>query len=176
MRLLQVEQAFIPFPGATSTLSRFLFCAAAALPSRMMAPAPGVVMINEAMAKQYWPNGDPLKDRIQIGAGAGPAFAEPPRQVIGIVGDTHDGGLNRDPFPIMYIPIAQMPDAETALNSRVAPLWWIVRSYDRPPYARHIQSRPRYAKPAAACPSRIFAPWMKSKCATLRASASICCC
>jgi len=88
----------------------------------------GVVMINEAMAKRFWPNSDPLKDRIQIGAGAGPAFAEPPRQVIGIVGDTHDEGLNRDPFPIMFIPVAQMPDAETALNSRVAPLWWIVRS------------------------------------------------
>jgi putative ABC transport system permease protein len=90
--------------------------------------APGVVMINQAMAKRFWPNSDPLKDRIQIGAGAGPAFAEGPRQVIGIVGDTHDQGLNRDPFPIMFIPIAQMPDAETALNSRVAPLWWIVRS------------------------------------------------
>jgi putative ABC transport system permease protein len=88
----------------------------------------GVVIINQAMAKRYWPNSDPLKDRIQIGAGAGPAFAEPPRQVIGVVGDTHDEGLNRDPFPIMFIPVAQMPDAETALNSRVAPLWWIVRS------------------------------------------------
>lgn len=28
----------------------------------------------------------------------------------------------------MYIPLAQMPDLETALNSRVAPLWWFVRS------------------------------------------------
>jgi len=92
------------------------------------AAAPGVVMINEAMARHYWPKGDPLKDRIQIGPGAGPAFAEGPRQVVGIVGDTHDGGPNRDPFPIMYIPIAQMPDLETALNSRVAPLWWIIRS------------------------------------------------
>jgi putative ABC transport system permease protein len=90
--------------------------------------APGVVMINEAMARQYWPKGDPLKDRIQIGPGAGPAFAEGPRQVVGIVGNTHDGGPNREPFPIMYIPLAQMPDLETALNSRVAPLWWIVRS------------------------------------------------
>ena len=90
--------------------------------------APGVVMMNQAMARRFWPNSDPLRDRIQIGAGAGPAFAEGPRQVIGIVGDTHDQGLDRDPFPIMFIPIAQMPDAETALNSRVAPLWWIVRS------------------------------------------------
>ena len=33
--------------------------------------APGVVIINEAMAKQFWPNGDPLSDRIVIGAGHG---------------------------------------------------------------------------------------------------------
>jgi putative ABC transport system permease protein len=88
----------------------------------------GVVIINGAMARQYWPKGDPLKDRIQIGPGAGPAFAEGPRQVVGIVGDTHDGGPGREPIPMMFIPLAQMPDLETALNSRVAPLWWIVRS------------------------------------------------
>jgi putative ABC transport system permease protein len=90
--------------------------------------APGVIIINEAMAKQYWPKGDPLKDRLQTGVGAGPVFAEPPRQIIGIVGDTHDGGLNRDPFPTMYFPVAQMPDLETALNSRVVPLWWAIRT------------------------------------------------
>jgi predicted permease len=93
--------------------------------------APGVVIINMAMARQYWSKGDPLKDRIQIGAG-GPAFAEPPRQIVGIVGDTRDAGVSRDPFPTMYIPIAQMPDAVTALNSQVAPLWWIVRSRVNP--------------------------------------------
>lgn len=89
---------------------------------------PGVVIINEAMAKQYWPKGDPLKDRLLTGVGMGSVFAEPPRQIIGIVGDTRDGGLNRNPRPTMYIPVAQMPDAETALNSRIAPLWWVVRS------------------------------------------------
>lgn len=94
--------------------------------------APAVVVINQAMARRYWPNSDPLKDKIVIGAGAGPAFAEGPRQVIGIVGDTHDGGPNREPFPMMYIPVAQMPDLETALNSRVAPLWWIVRTHVNP--------------------------------------------
>ena len=94
--------------------------------------APGVAIINEAMAKQYWPKGDPLTDRILIGPGAGPAFAEPSRQVIGIVGDTHDGGPDRDPEPTMYIPLAQMPDLETALNSRVTPLWWVVRTKVEP--------------------------------------------
>lgn len=33
---------------------------------------------------------------------------------------------------MMYIPIAQMPDGETALNSRVAPLYWIIRTQPNP--------------------------------------------
>jgi len=94
--------------------------------------APGVVIINEAMARQFWPNGDPLSDRIVIGAGMGPVFVEPPRQVIGVVGDTRDGGLNQDPGPTMYIPVAQMSDKVTELNSRIAPLWWIVRTRMEP--------------------------------------------
>jgi putative ABC transport system permease protein len=94
--------------------------------------APGVVIINEAMARQFWPKGDPLNDRIEIGAGMGPVFGEPPRQVIGVVGDTRDGGINQDPGPTMYIPIAQMPDKVTALNSRIAPLEWIVRTRMEP--------------------------------------------
>ncbi|HWE86455.1 MAG TPA: ABC transporter permease [Terracidiphilus sp.] len=92
------------------------------------AAEPGVAIINQAMARHYWPQGDPLKDQILIGAGAGPAFAEGPRRVVGIVGDTHDRGPDSDPTPMMYIPLAQMPDLETALNSRVAPLWWFVQS------------------------------------------------
>ncbi|MGA7684401.1 MAG: ABC transporter permease [Terriglobales bacterium] len=94
------------------------------------AAAPGVAVVNEAMARQYWPKSDPLNERILIGAGAGPAFSEGPRQVIGIVGDTHDEGPNTDPAPMMYIPLSQMPDLETALNSKVAPLYWFVRSQD----------------------------------------------
>jgi predicted permease len=90
--------------------------------------APGVVIINEAMAKKYWPKGDPLKDRLLIGAGMGGNFAEPARQIIGIVGNTRDAALDRDPFPTMYTPVAQMPDKMTALNSRIAPLWWIMRT------------------------------------------------
>jgi predicted permease len=99
-----------------------------AFTKRDNAAAPGVAVINEAMARRFWPNGDPQKDQILIGAGAGPAFAEGPRQVIGIVGNTHDRGPNSDPTPMMYIPLAQMPDLETALNSKVAPMYWFVRS------------------------------------------------
>jgi hypothetical protein len=62
----------------------------------------------------------------------GPDFAEAPRQIIGVAGDMRNGGLDQDPSPTMYVPIAQMPDKVTALNSRIAPLWWIVRSRVEP--------------------------------------------
>jgi predicted permease len=94
--------------------------------------APGVVIINETLAKQFWPKGDPLKDRLLIAPGGGPAFAEPARQIVGIVGDTRSGTLSHEPDPMMYTPIAQMPDGMTALNSRIAPIMWVVRSKVEP--------------------------------------------
>jgi putative ABC transport system permease protein len=91
-----------------------------------------VVIINQAMAKEYWPKSNPLNDRIVIGKGVGPEFEEPPRQIVGVVGDIRDGGLNRDPRPNMYIPVAQVPDGMTALNNRIGPIIWIVRTEGDP--------------------------------------------
>ena len=44
------------------------------------------------------------------------------------MGDVRDGGLNRDPGPLMIIPQAQMTDGITELNSRISPLTWVVRT------------------------------------------------
>ena len=44
--------------------------------------APGVVLINETMKKEYWPKGDPVGQQLLIGKAPGPRFAEPARQVI----------------------------------------------------------------------------------------------
>jgi putative ABC transport system permease protein len=91
--------------------------------------APGVVIINESMAKRYWAQGDPLSDRLTIGRGVMREFKdEPERQIIGVVADVRDGGLNNDPGPKMYIPQAQLPDAANALNIRLTPMAWIVRT------------------------------------------------
>jgi putative ABC transport system permease protein len=94
--------------------------------------APGVVLISESMAKQYWTKGDAVGAQIVIGKGVGPEFAEPPRQIIGIVGDARNGGLDSNPFPIMYIPVAQVPDGVTALNSRITPLEFAIRTKVEP--------------------------------------------
>ncbi|MDA1094109.1 MAG: ABC transporter permease [Acidobacteria bacterium] len=103
--------------------------------------APPVVVINETMANQFWPDGDPLVDRITIGKGVMREFAdEPERQIIGVVGDIRDGRLNSDPQPRMYVPQGQLPDAANALNLEIASMGWIVRTRSSPmPMSEAIQ-------------------------------------
>lgn len=88
-----------------------------------------VVMINEAMAKQFWPKADPMSDRIIIGKEVMPAFStEGERHIIGIVADIKSNGLDSDAQPQMYIPQAQVPDAANALNVSLTPVSWVVRT------------------------------------------------
>jgi len=97
--------------------------------------SPPVVVINEAMAKQYWKDADPLKDRILIGGGAANMKElkdEPARQIIGIVGDVRQGALNSPPGSIMYVPQRQITDAINALNVRLTPVAWVVRTQTDP--------------------------------------------
>jgi putative ABC transport system permease protein len=88
-----------------------------------------VVIINEAMAKQFWTKGDPLRDQLLIGGGTMHELAsEPPRQIIGVVADSRDGALNRNPDPRMFVPQAQVTDEINALNVRLTPMAWVVRT------------------------------------------------
>jgi len=88
-----------------------------------------VAIINETMARLEWPNSNPLKDRLLLGRGMRPEYEQDPiRQIIGIVGDVRARGLNREPRPEIYIPTAQLPDGINALNLKLLPVAWIVRT------------------------------------------------
>ena len=87
-----------------------------------------VAIINQAMAKKYWPNEDPVGQRITIGKGLGPDFNEPPRQIVGIVGNARETGLNGSDQGVMYVPEAQVTDPITKLANNVIPLSWAIRA------------------------------------------------
>jgi putative ABC transport system permease protein len=87
-----------------------------------------VLIINQAFAKKYWPGGDPMGARVTIGKGLGPEFEEPTRQVVGIVGNVGEGGLQYANEPVMYIPDSQVTDGLTKLANSVLPLNWIIQT------------------------------------------------
>jgi putative ABC transport system permease protein len=65
--------------------------------------APGVVVINQAMAHRYWQGENPIGQRFELGGGAGPGWVT----VIGVVDDVRHGGLDSEPSAQMYLPHAQ---------------------------------------------------------------------
>ena len=65
--------------------------------------APGVVIVNEAFARKYWPSfpsqATPIGDRLTI-----PVVSTTPMEIVGVVADVRQGGPTRDPQLQIYIP------------------------------------------------------------------------
>ncbi len=80
------------------------------------AEAPLVVMINEASARRYWPETEPVGGRIAFGRDEAGELVW--RQVVGIAEDTKHFGLDQGERPAMYIPFHQAPRAFMSLVIR----------------------------------------------------------
>ena len=87
-----------------------------------------VAVINETMANQLWPGGNPLGQKILLGENLGPELADRPRQIVGVAADARDSGLDRPPEPAVYVPLFQTPARLSVRNSRLHPLMWVVRT------------------------------------------------
>jgi putative ABC transport system permease protein len=74
------------------------------------ADAPRVIIVNQAFAKKFWPNGDALGKRIVMGG-----MSDNPQwiTIVGVVGDIRHFALDIDPKPEMYVPFAQEPYSTT---------------------------------------------------------------
>jgi len=93
------------------------------------------------MAKQYWPKQDPIGQVITIGKGLGPQFEEPPREIVGIVGNVRETGLSDNQSAVMYVPQSQITEGLTQLANSVLPLTWAVRTAADPAGLRNAIER-----------------------------------
>ena len=85
--------------------------------SRDTATGPQTVIINNTMARMFWPDDDPLGKRIKYGmqADGGPWMT-----IVGVVGDTRRTGFDSPVRPETYLPHAQNPGATMTVVMRGA--------------------------------------------------------
>jgi len=57
--------------------------------------SPDVIIINQAMARRFWPGQNPVGKRIDLNGGL-------LCQIIGVAGDARDAGLETEPGPLIY--------------------------------------------------------------------------
>ena len=70
------------------------------------AEAPRAIVVNEVMARRYWPGEDAVGKRTSRG------------DVVGVVRDTREKGLIKDPRPTIYMPVQQSYVPQLTLHVR----------------------------------------------------------
>jgi predicted permease len=74
--------------------------------------APPVVVIGKTMAEDLWPGEDPIGRRVTLAGGPD----NPPRTIVGVVGDVRHYGLHLPATIQAYMPRAQAPWIETSMT------------------------------------------------------------
>ncbi len=79
-----------------------------------------VIIVNQEMARRYWPNGDALGKRIKIG----PPEREPWLTIVAVAGDVKNTGLDAEPKLATYEPHAQRPRGtmDILIRTSVSPM------------------------------------------------------
>ncbi|MBV9302659.1 MAG: ABC transporter permease [Acidobacteriaceae bacterium] len=80
-----------------------------------------VVVVNRALAQRFFPNQNPIGKHIRPGIGNGYGPGEPPmREIVGVIGDVKQSGLNAEAAPEVYAPLAQSPFSPVFIVVRTA--------------------------------------------------------
>ncbi len=69
-----------------------------------------VMIVSESLAQRYFPDSDPLGQRIRLGAYRGesiPGFDDPPREIVGVVADMRELGPTEAPRRTIFTPQTQ---------------------------------------------------------------------
>ena len=75
---------------------------------------PRVLIVNQTLARRYWPNENPIGKRILVGR------ATEGSEVVGVVGDIRNSGVASDTHAEIYLPFAQLPWASMNLLVRTS--------------------------------------------------------
>ncbi|HEX4683992.1 MAG TPA: ABC transporter permease [Gemmatimonadaceae bacterium] len=114
----RIANTLVTSPGYFETIGMTM-AAGRGFTSADDAKSPPVIIINETAATKFFGAHDPIGRRIATGFDG----SVPVRAVIGVVHDTRDRGLGKDPVPTVYIPFQQfaLMYGAIAVRTRVPP-------------------------------------------------------
>ena len=80
---------------------------------------PPVAIVSAALAREYWDNANPIGQRLSASLDDGPVV----REIVGVVANVHETGLDQPASPELYVPYAQAPSGgvEFVLHTAVTP-------------------------------------------------------
>ena len=87
-----------------------------------------VLIVNQKFVRTYFPGENPIGQHIRIGAIMGPGFEDHVREIVGVVGDIKQTGLDQTAPGIMYLPSGQIPDRLTQMGNGLLGMSWVVRT------------------------------------------------
>ena len=79
-----------------------------------------VIIISETFARRYFPNEDPLGKRIHPGISSIENEDSTMREIVGVVGDVRNRGLNTESRPAYYVPQTQVPFSQMVMVVKTA--------------------------------------------------------
>ncbi len=84
------------------------------------AEAPAVAIVNETLARQHWPDGNPITRRVTVQLQGGQAFeGDFEVEIVGVVGAVRPRGFDSPPRPEVFIPHAQAPNGAMTYAVRI---------------------------------------------------------
>jgi hypothetical protein len=66
--------------------------------------APPVIVVNQTLARRFWPGGNPIGGRLVVDANNGRVA-----EIVGVVRDVKPERIEGEDWPTIYCPYAQVP-------------------------------------------------------------------
>ncbi|HSK45249.1 MAG TPA: FtsX-like permease family protein, partial [Candidatus Binatia bacterium] len=89
-----------------------------------------VAIINETLARTWCPHQSCIGKSILAGEELGPELTDQLRQIVGVVSDIREEGVDRPAPPAIFIPASQSPDGVTAFTNKLFLVDIAVRTRD----------------------------------------------
>ena len=88
-----------------------------------------VAVINQTLARQFFPNTNPVGKRLKWGSASSP---DPWTTIVGVATDVHTDGVDQPELPAIYFPVAQHASGTGMSSTMVRGLTYLIRTDGEP--------------------------------------------